>query len=280
MTESAGDNAPHKYRTQTHEMVIQATREEVWQALTEAEGIARWFTTKADVEPGAGGRIRYTWEEMAAEADSRIEVWEPGKRLLLRHLHAEGSESTGNSPLLEEWTIEDATGGTLLKLVQSHVPAAGAWDEFYDSTHAGWLIYLEHLKHGLTRAKGRPRLATTILYPLALDRKAAWQLLTGDDGLAVADGEVTSGVVVRLPASLGGVEATVCYSQPPTAIVLTVNTLADPLLAVLLEGDGPTFLWAQASVYPLSSAGDAGAKASAWGEKAVEWIRALLPPAE
>ena len=36
---------------------IDATLDEVWQALTTGEGIARWFAPYAAVTPGAGGSV-------------------------------------------------------------------------------------------------------------------------------------------------------------------------------------------------------------------------------
>ena len=36
---------------------IEATLEEVWQALTTGEGIARWFAPHAAVTPGEGGSV-------------------------------------------------------------------------------------------------------------------------------------------------------------------------------------------------------------------------------
>ena len=36
---------------------IDATLEEVWQALTTGEGIARWFAPHAAVTPGEGGSV-------------------------------------------------------------------------------------------------------------------------------------------------------------------------------------------------------------------------------
>jgi len=41
---------------------IDATLEEVWQALTTGEGIARWFAPYAAVTPGVGGSVSVGWD--------------------------------------------------------------------------------------------------------------------------------------------------------------------------------------------------------------------------
>ena len=40
---------------------IDATLDEVWQALTTGEGIARWFAPHAAVTPGEGGSVSVGW---------------------------------------------------------------------------------------------------------------------------------------------------------------------------------------------------------------------------
>src|SRR4029079_6223664 len=58
---------------------IEPTLEEVWQALTTGEGIARWFAPYAEVTPGEGGSVSVGWDpkEMWAQP---ITVWEPMRR--------------------------------------------------------------------------------------------------------------------------------------------------------------------------------------------------------
>ena len=59
---------------------IDATLEEVWQALTTGEGIARWFAPYAAVTPGEGGSVSVGWDpkEMWSQP---ITVWEPMRRM-------------------------------------------------------------------------------------------------------------------------------------------------------------------------------------------------------
>ena len=59
---------------------IDATLEEVWQALTTGEGIARWFAPHAVVTPGEGGSVSIGWDPKEMWS-TPITVWEPGRRM-------------------------------------------------------------------------------------------------------------------------------------------------------------------------------------------------------
>ena len=59
---------------------IDATLDEVWQALTTGEGIARWFAPYATVTPGEGGSVSVGWDPKEMW-DTPITVWEPMRRM-------------------------------------------------------------------------------------------------------------------------------------------------------------------------------------------------------
>jgi uncharacterized protein YndB with AHSA1/START domain len=61
---------------------IDASPEQVWQALTEAEELVRWFSTAARVEPGKGGTMLWSWG-YGEDWQTRIDAWEPGRLLRL-----------------------------------------------------------------------------------------------------------------------------------------------------------------------------------------------------
>ena len=46
-----------KERRLEREVEIEAPREDVWKALTDANELARWFPLKARVTPGLGGKV-------------------------------------------------------------------------------------------------------------------------------------------------------------------------------------------------------------------------------
>lgn len=80
-----------KTRSIVHEIEIDAPIETVWKALTEAEELTRWFSELARVTPGVGGSYWVSWGE-GQSGESRVEAWEPGRRILLRNLPWESNE--------------------------------------------------------------------------------------------------------------------------------------------------------------------------------------------
>jgi uncharacterized protein YndB with AHSA1/START domain len=139
-------------RSHEHEMEIQAPAEAVWRALTDGDELVRWFAEDARTTPGEGGSVWLSWGgEYAGE--SRIDVWEPSRRLRLL-------DSSGDDPavtLVEEWTLETRGGTTVLRLVHSGILDSPDWDGMYDGTNQGWEIFLRTLRHYLERHPGAAR---------------------------------------------------------------------------------------------------------------------------
>ncbi len=66
-------------RSIAKEVFVNAPPDVVWNALTEAEELTRWFPVRAKVEGGVGGSISLSWGE-GAEGRAPITAWEPGRR--------------------------------------------------------------------------------------------------------------------------------------------------------------------------------------------------------
>ena len=132
---------------------IDATLEEVWQALTTGEGIARWFAPYAAVTPGEGGTVAVGWnpEEMWSQP---ITVWEPKRRL----------QTAGEMPaadghmvrLAVDYYVEAQGGRVRVRLVHSGFDDS-SWDDYIDGLDAGWSFFLFNLKHSLERHRGVDR---------------------------------------------------------------------------------------------------------------------------
>src|SRR5206468_8587749 len=94
-------------RTQEHEIAIDATEEALWKAITDGEELTRWFVDAAKVEPGVGGTFHLSWD--GAEAgQSRIDTWEPNKRLRVTLMPFEmgPAKYDGQTAIVEEYVIE------------------------------------------------------------------------------------------------------------------------------------------------------------------------------
>src|SRR5688572_30253431 len=84
-----------KTRNIVQEIEIDAPVEAVWKALTDAQELTGWLCEEARVTPNEGGSFWVSWGEGQA-GESRIESWEPGRRLLLRNLPPDSKEGAGS----------------------------------------------------------------------------------------------------------------------------------------------------------------------------------------
>jgi uncharacterized protein YndB with AHSA1/START domain len=90
------------------EIVLQAPREEVWAALTEAERLEEWFANDVELDARPGGEGVFRWGD-GDERRAIVEEVDPERRLRLRW------EDEG----LVELELEDAPEGTLLVVTES-----------------------------------------------------------------------------------------------------------------------------------------------------------------
>src|SRR5262249_48770552 len=138
----------------THEIEIDAPAEAVWKAISNGEELTRWYVEDARVEPGVGGKHMVSFGE-GQEMENQNLAWEPGRRLTVGQPGHE--TATGFDALVLDFTIETRGGRTVLKLVQSGLPAGPDWDSMDEGTKIGWEMFLLALKFYLERHAGQPR---------------------------------------------------------------------------------------------------------------------------
>jgi uncharacterized protein YndB with AHSA1/START domain len=90
------------------EIVLPATREDVWEALTEPERLEDWFANDVELDLRPGGGATFRWSNGEERQATVIEV-EPERRL------AFAWEDDGEV----EFTLEDDADGTRLTVVES-----------------------------------------------------------------------------------------------------------------------------------------------------------------
>jgi len=245
---------PAGTRTQQHEILIDASADAVWKAITDAEELTRWFVDAAKVEPGVGGKMWVSWD--GAEGDpSTIEAWEPNKRLrvALAPLEMGKGESETSSPIIVEYTIERRDGKTMLRLVQSNIPASPDWDGFYDGTDSGWKSFFRTLRHYLEHHAGKPRSSIKIVGKLAGTPEDAWDRLTGAPGFGF---EPIEGQTFAARTTGGDVlHGDVVFVQAPAWLELNIHELGDAYLAhSMARAGGGSFVYSVLSLYGKSPA--------------------------
>jgi uncharacterized protein YndB with AHSA1/START domain len=213
---------------------IDATLDQVWQALTTGEGIARWFAPYAEVRPGDGGSVSVGWNpsEMWSQP---ITVWEPARRM---QTASEMPRPDGSSVRLAvDYYLEAAGSGVRVRLVHSGFDDDGSWDDYIDGLDAGWTYFLFNLKHALERHPGVARQQLAVRFRTTAPAGEAHPVL-GASGLRVTPpvGTLRPGDACRL--SLGGVEtdAVVAVRHATRTIAFLVPAWNDALLFVEREG--------------------------------------------
>jgi uncharacterized protein YndB with AHSA1/START domain len=189
------------------EITLDATPEQVWEAIATGPGIDAWFMGRNQVEPRAGGAARMTLAGVTEE--STVTAWEPPKRFATRSPQAEDG-----TYMAFEYLIEGrADGTTVLRLVQSGV-LGDDWETEYDALGAGWDLYLHSLAEYLRWFRGRSATVVAAMRPQAADQERAWRLLTRELGLA-APVAVGDRARIALPGSVP-VDGVVDYADLPT----------------------------------------------------------------
>lgn len=116
-------------------VTIFAPPREVWNVLTEADQIPRWWEGVHAVNlttPEPGGI--YTLDYEGGNPD-RCEIIEsnPGKLLRFKWTSSEPEATT------VEYRLESEGGATRLCLANTGYGRGGQWDKFYDANFSGWL---------------------------------------------------------------------------------------------------------------------------------------------
>jgi uncharacterized protein YndB with AHSA1/START domain len=185
---------------------IDALADTVWDALTKAEELIRWFPLEARVIPGEGGSMYWGWGDGWA-GESKIAGWEPHRRLKLvetrQGFDADGkplAEPHQNRELVVEVTLESHAGSTRLRLVHSGFGHGANWDDELDGISTGWQCELRNLKHYVERFRGRDRVLAWAKGSSDLSPGEVWAKLFAPDGIileSASAAEIGRGIRLR-----------------------------------------------------------------------------------
>lgn len=165
-------------RSAEGQAIVTTSVERVWQALTDARELERWFPLDARVEPGPGGSVWMSWRNEFA-ADMKVLVWDPP-----RHLRTAWSFHQDDQPAqITDYTIESRGGVTVIRAVTSGFPLDASWDGWVEGTVRGWAFELRSLKHYLERHAGEPRHVAYLRRRIPVMREEAWARLAGEADL-------------------------------------------------------------------------------------------------
>ena len=131
-------------RGYAHRVDIAADVQQVWRALTEPENLARWCSPGAQIRAEPGGLFRASVDRVT-ELEAHIDVCDPGRRLRLIYLPS-AELPPAESALVDDFILEPAPGGTIVRLLGSGVPNDSEWDTQYRRMRMGWRQAMTRLK--------------------------------------------------------------------------------------------------------------------------------------
>jgi uncharacterized protein YndB with AHSA1/START domain len=131
------------------EVLIEASRERVWAALTDPEHIVGWFGDKAEMDPQPGGRAAFGWRDLGSYR-AVVSRAEPPSFLSYRWARDIDTEPAEGNSTLVEFSLTDVFAGTLLRVVETgfaslHATEAEQEYAVRDNTE-GWQSELAELK--------------------------------------------------------------------------------------------------------------------------------------
>ncbi|RSD07341.1 SRPBCC family protein [Amycolatopsis eburnea] len=172
---------------------VDATPEQVWEAIATGPGIDSWFMGRNEVEGGTGGVVRGAFG--AYQPEYRIREWDPLEKLVY-----------GNEPgpdgrkIAYEFLIEGRDGGSsVIRCVTSGFLPGDDWEDEFEAMTAGGALFFRTLVEYVTHFAGRTAVPVTVFGPPVADWDEAWARLGTALGLparpALGDRVSLGGVV-------------------------------------------------------------------------------------
>ena len=140
------------------EVVIDAPVNRVWQLVTEAEHLGRWFgDAGGEVDLRPGGAMELRWTEYGSSR-GRIEAVEPPRLFAFRWAPFKdpgGADPTDGNSTRVEFTLSEEGQGTRLRVVESGFETLATSEEQrrknLDGNTEGWQMELGELQEYATR---------------------------------------------------------------------------------------------------------------------------------
>ncbi|WP_431896881.1 SRPBCC family protein [Nonomuraea sp. bgisy101] len=141
----------HEFELQ-HELSLDATPEQVWDAIATGPGIDSWFMGRNQIEQGVH-RTAFGGYEPA----NTITAWEPGKRLATRAPAADDGRF-----IAYEFLIEGRSeASTVVRVVTSGFLPGDDWENEFEAMTTGLAMFYATLGEYLTHFTGRTAVPVT-----------------------------------------------------------------------------------------------------------------------
>lgn len=207
---------------------LNASPEQVWNALTNPTELIKWFPLEARVTPGLGGKVFVSWGP-EFEGEGEIIAWQPGKRFAWKNVFG-----------TVEFLIESRGGKTVLRLVQSAFLSGEDWEnEWSASTDYGWGFMLLSLQWTFERHPGAVRQVRWPRHTTGLSREETYARLLRAGGIFERDAAsiLTPGASYNATTTTGqNYSGQVEFLKPLRGFCISIRELNEALFWVTIEG--------------------------------------------
>jgi uncharacterized protein YndB with AHSA1/START domain len=129
------------------EGVVQASPEQVWDAIATGPGWDSWFMGRNEIEPRVGGTVSFSIGDFTAT--STVKTYDPPRRFVSESEHAPVGELHSF-----DYALEEEGGGTRIKYVHSGM-LGDDWEAEYEGMSEGDPMYFAKLLEYVTHFPGR-----------------------------------------------------------------------------------------------------------------------------
>lgn len=137
------------------DVLIDASRERVWDVLTSAGHVARWFGASAEIDLRPGGHAQFGWPDQAV-FEAIIEQVERPSAFSYRWARDAGTQPKTGTGTLVEFTLTEVPAGTLLRVVETGFASLdlsqAEQGQAAEGNRRGWSDELAQLKEYAERA--------------------------------------------------------------------------------------------------------------------------------
>jgi uncharacterized protein YndB with AHSA1/START domain len=206
------------------EFTVDATPEQVWQAITTGPGVDSWLMGKTEVD--SDGKTA-TFDMFGHVSRSAITAWEPG-----RHYATKEDPNPDGTFMAMEWLIESRDGGaSAVRFVHSGL-LGDDWEAEYNGLSVGDHAYMAKLAVYLLHFA--PRTARNSVFLPGPVTKDSWAAMTAAVGVGA---DAADGQPARLSVpGIKPVDGTVEFTGQPSF----VGMRTDDAMYMLIHGYNDT----------------------------------------
>ncbi len=187
-------------------ILLDATPEEVWDAVATGPGMSSWFVPHRYDESGDEAEADFGGGQVAG---GRVTDLEPGHRIV--YAAPEGSAQDQAGFALEFLVEGRSQGSTVLRLMHSGFSGED-WEQQYEGTSRGWDLFLQNLASYFTYFRGKPVTNVVGMSFTTADGATVWAGF--HDALGISPSVVVGDKVTLTPSGMPAIEGVVDVHEP------------------------------------------------------------------